>query len=62
MDANQTYNLCSNGYPVTVVGTVDSQHRFKRIALAVSRHEDESAIVHVLESIKTAMNDLATTL
>ena len=58
VDADHTYNLCSNGYPVTVVGTVDSQHRFKLIAMAVSRREDESAIVRVLESIKTAIKDL----
>ena len=42
------YNICSNRDPVTVTGTVDSQHRFKLIALAVTRREDESAVVRVL--------------
>ena len=40
---DQTYSLAENGYPMTVVGTVDANHKFHLAATALSQHEDEAA-------------------
>ena len=35
LDIDQTYKLCDNGYPVTVIGTVDANHKFSLVLLQI---------------------------
>ena len=58
VDLDQTYSLAENGYPMTVVGTVDANHKFHLAATALSRHEDEAANTLILQTIKNALKHL----
>ena len=60
VDLDQTYSLAENGYPMTVVGTVDVNHKFHLAATltALSRHEDEAANTLILQTIKNALRHL----
>ena len=43
---------------MTVVGTVDANHKYHLAATALSRHEDEAANTLILQTIKNALKHL----
>ena len=57
MTTDGTYNLLDTGYPCLNVGTVDSNHHFKRAGLCVSRHQNTDSFNCKLlfENIKTSI-------
>jgi hypothetical protein len=59
VDIDGTYNLVSNGWPVLIFGTVDLNHKFRCIAVALSSHEDERSFTVAIESISTAISTTA---
>ena len=46
-----TYNLTDTGFPTINVGTVDSNHHFKRVGLCVNRHENRLSFECVFTNI-----------
>jgi hypothetical protein len=55
MDFDHTYKLCDNGYPITIIGTVDANHTFKLVAVGITRFENSSAVSKVVDSVKAGM-------
>ena len=58
MTTDGTYNLLDTGYPCLNVGTVDSNHHFKRAGLCVSRHQNTDSFKLLFENIKTSIHIL----
>jgi hypothetical protein len=56
MTTDGTYNLLDTGYPCLNVGTVDSNHHFKRAGLCVSRHQNTDSFKLLFENIKTSIH------
>jgi hypothetical protein len=50
-----TYNLVANSWPVLVFGTVDIQHRFRLIAVALASSEDETCFKAAMESVSAGI-------
>ena len=50
-----TYNLTDTGFPTINVGTVDSNHHFKRVGLCVNRHENRLSFERVFTNINDAL-------
>jgi hypothetical protein len=48
VDTDGTYNLLANGYPNLLVGTVDAEHHFHLLGIAVSIREDHVAFEKVI--------------
>jgi hypothetical protein len=46
-----------NGFPIQSVGTIDVNHHWKRIALAVTRYEDQTAFEKLLNVLKDALSN-----
>ena len=55
VDADSTYNLLSNGYPLLILGTVDANNKFRLIGSTVSMHEDEHAFTTALQAVKNGL-------
>jgi hypothetical protein len=51
-----TYNLLENSWPCLVIGTVDLNHHFRLIAIAISSAEDEAAFAAVLKGISSGIS------
>jgi hypothetical protein len=47
VDIDQTYKLLENGFPVTVLGTVNTNHEFRLIGIGISRHENEDHLTRL---------------
>lgn len=56
MDA--TYKLTVLGFPLLVLGTQDIKHKFRLIALAISRHEKESDFKFMIEGVKHSLEGI----
>lgn len=52
---DNTYNLTDNGFPITSVGTCDANHKFKRVALAVSRYENKEAFDKTISCVSDSL-------
>jgi hypothetical protein len=51
-----TYNLLANGWPTLIVGTVDTNQKFRLVALGISSKEDESSFKAMLGSISAGIS------
>jgi hypothetical protein len=52
-----TYSLTSHGFPVLVVGTVDSLQHFKLVAICVVRHDSAPYYADCLRCIQAALSE-----
>ena len=59
VDVDQTYKVLKNNYPLSVVGTVDINHKFYLIGVGISRFEDGPSISLMLQTIKNALRSLS---
>jgi len=50
-----TYRLTVLGYPLLVIGTQDITHKFRLVALALSKHEREKDYKFVLDSVRNSL-------
>jgi len=50
-----TYRLTVLGYPLVVVGTQDNNHKFKLIALGLTKHEREKDFKFILNSVQDSL-------
>jgi hypothetical protein len=50
-----TYKLTIHGYPTLIIGTMDSNHQFKVLAIFFSRKEDTLAYIDALQKVKNAI-------
>jgi hypothetical protein len=55
VDVDQTYKVLKNNYPMSVIGTVDINHKFHLIGVGISRFEDVICIGNMLQTIKTTL-------
>ena len=53
MDA--TYKITVLGYPLLIIGTQDIEHRFRPIAMALSKHERQKYYEFILRNINAAL-------
>jgi len=53
-----TYKLTALGYPLLVIGTQDLYHKFRLVALALSKHEREIDYNFVLSSVKHSLKTI----
>lgn len=51
-----TYNLIDRNFPALCIGTVNCKHEFKRVALCVSRHENEEAFAAMFKTISICLH------
>ena len=52
LTSDGTFNLLDTGYPCLNIGTVDSNHEFKRAGLCVSRHQKTESFKLLFDNVK----------